>query len=212
MKVLILGATGQLGVHVTRHALDAGHDVTAFARNPIALDDSTPNHRVLRHHAGDAYNFDDVSAAVAGHDAVIITLGTGKSRRNTLRSDGTRNVIAAMKHHDVNRLICQTTLGCQETWDTLNFFWKRIMFGAVIRPVFKDHELQERLVQACDLDWTIVRPSAFTDKPGDGELLVDFPPSQEGLEFTVSKREIAAFIIDQLGDDRYSQRAVSISR
>jgi len=34
MKVLIVGATGQLGSLVTLSALKAGHQVVAFARNP----------------------------------------------------------------------------------------------------------------------------------------------------------------------------------
>lgn len=209
MNILILGATGQLGRHVTHEALTAGHQVTAFARNPHSLH---IDHENLDHFSGDACNANDVDAAVAGHDAVIVVLGTGKSRKNTVRSDGTRNVIEAMNQHGVTRLVCQTTLGCQETWDMLNFYWKRVMFGALIRPVFKDHERQERLVQASDLDWTIVRPSAFRDKAGSGELLIDFPSSQEGLDFTIATKEIATFIVKEVEKGTFVRRAVSISR
>lgn len=209
MNVIVFGATGHLGRHVTQHALDAGHTVTAFSRNPHRLEMDPPRlHRI----AGDAYDADQVSAAVAGQDAVIITLGTGKSRKNTLRSEGTRNVIAGMQQHGVRRLICQTTLGCQETWDSLNFYWKRIMFGAIIKPVFKDHEKQERLTQASDLDWTIIRPSAFKDTAGPGQLHIGFPPTHEGLAFTVSKHEVAEFIVRQLEDQSCLHQAVSISR
>jgi len=209
MKVLILGATGQLGRHVTQHALDAGHAVTAFARNPHGVDIS---HRELNHIAGDALDPRVVADAVAGHDAVIVALGTGKSRKNTVRSDGTRNVIAAMGHHGVSRLICQTTLGCQETRPVLNFYWKRLMFGALIKPVFKDHELQERLTQASDLDWTIVRPSAFKDAAGPEELFVGERPTRAGLVFTVAKHEVARFMVDQIEDSSFLHQAVSISR
>ena len=209
MNVIIFGATGQIGEEVTRQALDAGHEVTAFARNPQQLEVDHPR---LRRRAGDAYDAKSVAGAVEGHEAVVITLGTGKSRKNTLRSEGTRNVVNAMRQHDVDRLVCQTTLGCQETWGQLNFFWKRIMFGAAIRPVFKDHETQERVVQTSELDWTIVRPSAFTDRPGDEELLVGFPPTQRGLAFTVAKSEVAAFIVGQLESRSYIRKAVSLSR
>lgn len=209
MKVLILGATGHLGRHVTHATLEAGHTVTAFARNPGNLNIC---HERLILHAGNAYNSEDVSEAVAGQDVVIVTLGSGKSRKNTLRSDGTRNVISAMKQHGVDRLITQTTLGCQETWDTLNFYWKYVMFGAVIKPIFKDHEKQERLTQASELDWTIVRPSAFTDGPGTGDLRVGFPAGEGGLELTVAKTEIANVIVDQLVDRSYVHRALNLSR
>lgn len=209
MKVLILGATGHLGRYVTQAALDGGHTVTAFARNPGSLNIS---HEQLILHAGNAYNPEEVSDAVAGQDVVIVTLGSGKSRNNTLRSDGTRNVISAMEKHGVDRLITQTTLGCQETWDTLNFYWKYVMFGAIIKPIFKDHEKQERLTQESKLDWTIVRPSAFTDGPDTGELRVGFPASESGLKLTVAKAEVANVIVDQLADRSYIHRALNLSR
>jgi len=209
MKVIVFGATGQIGRHVTQRALDVRHEVTAFARNPQTLDITD---EALSLHAGDAYDPRQVADAIAGHDAAIITLGTGRSRKNTLRSVGTRNVITAMHQHGVKRLVCQTTLGCQETWGQLNFYWKRIMFGAVLRPIFNDHEEQERLTQASGLDWTIVRPSAFTDEPGNGELLIGFPPTASGLRFTVAKRELASCLVDQVDDRTHIGEALSISR
>ena len=36
-RLLILGATGTLGRHVLRQALDAGHEVTVFVRTPSKL-------------------------------------------------------------------------------------------------------------------------------------------------------------------------------
>ena len=37
MRLIILGATGSLGAHVLRHALDAGHDVSVLVRDPSRL-------------------------------------------------------------------------------------------------------------------------------------------------------------------------------
>lgn len=209
MKVLIFGATGVLGRHVTTAALSAGHDVIAFARNPQSLG---INHPALQHHAGDILNEDDVRNAVSDCDAVIVTIGTGKSLINTVRSDGTKNVIHSMQSQEKKRLICQTTLGAQESWNNLNFFWKRIMFGALLRSIFKDHERQERLVQSSELDWTIVRPSAFHDEPDEGEYLVDIDPSVRNLKLTIAKNEIAEFLVSQLSDLTYLRKAVGISR
>lgn len=208
MDVLIVGATGQLGHCVTQAALDAGHRVTGLTRSADRL---TIEHPSLTVQVGDPCNPADVDAAVAGCDAVIITIGSGRSRKNTVRSDSTRHVIDAMHRHGVKRLICETTLGCQETWEQLNFYWKRIMFGALLRPIFLDHEKQERLTEASELDWTIVRPSAFTDVADESELRVDFPPSERGLKFTVAKHEVASVIVDQLDDRTFVNRAISVS-
>lgn len=99
MKVLIFGATGQLGRHVTTAALQANHQVVAFARNPEKIKLENP---ALHYHAGDILNMSDVSSAVAQCDAVIVTIGTGMSRKNTVRSAGTKNVVEVMEQHGKN--------------------------------------------------------------------------------------------------------------
>lgn len=208
MKVIIIGATGTIGKLATQQMLADGHEVTAFARNPHKLDLDDAN---LVLHAGDANSAEDVANAIKGHDAVVITLGSGLSRSSLIRSTGTMNVIKGMQMHGVDRLICQSTLGAHESWSNLNFFWKRIMFGLLLRPVFLDHELQENLVQASGLNWTIVRPGSFTDGPATGAFMEDFPPSERRLTLKISRADIAKFLSRQLEDLRYANHAVAIS-
>ena len=208
MKVIAFGATGSVGKLAIEKLLADGHAVTAFARSPGKLGIAHP---ALTLRAGDALSADEVAAAVEGHEAVIITLGAGMSRKSRIRSQGTLNVIRGMQQHGVRRLICQSTLGTQESWANLNFFWKRIMFGALLRPVFRDHELQEQLVNASGLDWTIVRPSAFADGPAAGAFKEGFGPQERGLSLKISRSDIAAFLASQLHDLRYARRAVAIS-
>ena len=85
------------------------------------------------------------------------------------------------------------------------------MFGALLRPVFKDHELQENLVRASGLDWTIVRPGAFTDGPATSAFKEDFPPTEKGLSLKIARADIAAFLSKQITDRHYLGRAVAIS-
>ncbi|WP_421857717.1 NAD(P)-dependent oxidoreductase [Oricola sp.] len=208
MKVIVLGATGNIGKLAVERMLSDGHTVTAFARRPEALEINNPRLTLV---AGDVLDPQSVKDAVAGHDAVVVTLGAGMSRKSVVRSVGTLNAIRAMQAHGVRRLIVQSTLGAHESWGNLNFFWKRIMFGALLRPVFKDHELQEKLVHASGLDWTIVRPSAFADGPASGRFMEDFAPDLRGLKLTIARADIAAFLSGQLGDVTYMRRAVGIS-
>ena len=207
MRVIVIGATGTIGSLAVQQMLDAGHDVTAFSRNPAKLD---INHPQLARAAGDAQNQQDVDAAVIGHDAVVITLGN-HSLVSPIRSEGTLNVIRAMQKAGVSRLICQSTLGAHESWSNLNFFWKRIMFGGLLRIVFRDHEVQERMVEASGLDWTIVRPGAFVDGPATGTYKEAFPPTLRGLKLKITRSDIADFLTRQLTDGKYLQRAVAIS-
>jgi uncharacterized protein YbjT (DUF2867 family) len=208
MKIIVFGATGNVGRLAVARMLKEGHAVTAFARRPGKIGIEHPN---LTLHAGDAMDAEAVAGAVKGHDAVVITIGAGMSRSSLIRSQGTMNVIQAMHRHGVRRLICQSTLGAHESWENLNFFWKRIMFGLLLRPVFLDHELQEKLVRASGLDWTIVRPSAFADGPATGTFKENFGPEEHRLKLTIPREDIAAFLTRQIGDATYLRRAVAIS-
>lgn len=208
MKVIVFGATGTVGRLAVENLLKAGHSVTAFARSPEKLNLSDPK---LRLAAGDAMKLSDVTAAVAGHDAVVVTLGAGMSRKSKIRSQGTMNVIKAMQIHGVRRLIAQSTLGARDSWPTLNFWWKRVMFGVLLAPVFRDHELQEQLVEASGLDWTIVRPSAFTDQPTTRPVIEDVQNTARGLDLKIARSELARFLTRQLSDRQYIGRAVGLS-
>lgn len=208
MKVIVFGATGTIGRLAVQKMLEDGHNVTAFARSPGKIGIDHPN---LALHAGDATKELNVAAAIKGHESVVITLGSGTSRKSVIRSVGTLNVIRGMQAHGVDRLICQSTLGAHESWGNLNFFWKRIMFGMLIRPIFKDHELQESMVRASGLNWTIVRPGAFTDGPETGAYRENFAPSDRNLTLKITRADIAGFLSGQLSDLRYAHRAVGIS-
>lgn len=206
MNIIVFGATGSVGRHLVDQALDLGHNVTAFARNPAKLD---WQHSNLTLAAGDVLNPAAVADAVRGHDAVMIALGAG--RKGGIRAPGTKNVIDAMVHHGIARLICETTLGAGDSYPVLNFFWKRLMFGLLLRPAFADHQVQESHIQNSDLDWTIVRPAAFTDGPVTGSYLEGFPATERNLTFKISRADVAAFMLRQLTDDTYLRKTPGLS-
>jgi putative NADH-flavin reductase len=120
MKVIVFGATGTVGKQFVREALNGGCQVTAFART---LEKLEIEHQKLSIYRGDALDAAAVADAVRGHDAVVVTLGAGASWKSKIRSEGTRNVIDAMKRHGVQRLVCQSTIGAHESWGNLNLFW-----------------------------------------------------------------------------------------
>lgn len=206
MRIAIFGATGTLGRHVLERALRQGHEVTILTRDASRVPTTNDNLRVLE---GDVLDPAAVDRAVAGQEAVLISLGNG--RKGVVRAEGTRTVIEAMRRNGVKRLICQSTLGVGDSRDNLNFLWKYVLFGLVLRPAYNDHVRQEEHVRASDLDWTIVRPSAFTDGPATGTYRQGFTGNEAGLSLKISRADIAEFMLDQLTDRTSLHRAVGIS-
>ena len=206
MKIIVFGATGTVGRRIVDRALLQGHHVTAFARKAGSVELDHPNLTVFE---GDVMLAGDVLSAVAGHDAVIVALGAG--RNGTVRAAGTQHVVDAMKRQGVRRLIVQSTLGAGDSRPVLNFYWKRIMFGLLLRPAYIDHQRQEEIVAASGLDWTLVRPSAFTDGPATNRYRHGFAPTVKGLALKISRADVAGFMLRQLTDRTYLGRATSVS-
>jgi len=72
MKLLIFGATGATGRQLVEQALQQGHEVTAFVRNPAKM---TTQHEKLKVVKGNIMDCHSVGAAVAGQDAIFSALG-----------------------------------------------------------------------------------------------------------------------------------------
>lgn len=216
MKILIIGSTGASGRAVLSKLLERGHHVTAFARNPSAIN---AKHECLRVMAGDVMNESDVVRAVAGHDAVVVTLGItenpilvrlrGASRTPTnVRSEGTANIVRAMKAAGVGRLVVQSSYGVGETRGKLPFKW-RMIFSLLLKPQIEDTERQETIVRDSNLQWSLIQPVGLTDDDRPEESFV----STEGdlRKMAVSRKTVAYHIADTLETDAYANRSVAIS-
>ncbi|OLT62385.1 NAD(P)-dependent oxidoreductase [Moorena bouillonii] len=208
MNILIFGSTGATGRQVVEQALEQGHRVTAFARNPAKLDINHTNLKVVQ---GDVMDLPSVEKAVQGQEAVVCVLGAGQKMTGTIRSEGTQQIIHAMDKAGIRRFICQSTLGAGDSWENLNFFWKYIMFGFLLRNVFADHQRQENYVFQSGLDWTIVRPGAFVDGNRTGNYRHGFPSNDKTSKLKISRADVADFIVKQLADDKYIHQTPSLS-
>jgi putative NADH-flavin reductase len=147
-----------------------------------------------------------------GTDAVICVLGLSlaASRKPTvLYSEGTRHVMEAMTALGLRRLVVVTGIGAGDSKGHGGFVYDRIFQPLLLGEAYKDKTRQEELVRASNLDWVIVRPGALNDGPARGSW-------QEftGGEYTagsISRADVAAFLLRQLSDDTYLRRPVVIA-
>jgi len=208
MKLLVFGSTGGTGRELLKQALDQGHNVVAYARNPAKIDDI--EHASLQVVRGDVLDQAVVESAVAAQEAVLSTIGAG-AKRTTLREDGTRNIVEAMEKTGVQRLICQSSLGVGDSRTNLPFFTKYIIVSVFLRHAFADHERQEAIVKKSSLDWTIVRPSHLTDGPQTGAYRHGFPTTDRRITGKISRADVADFMLKQLTDDTYLHKTPGVS-
>ncbi|WBV53874.1 NAD(P)H-binding protein [Chryseobacterium gambrini] len=166
-KVLIIGATGSLGTVVTEELKkQADVQLTLFARNTISLSQRN-NVKVMQ---GDAMNYNDVKNAVAGQDIVYVNLAGNLEAM-------AENVIKAMAETDVKRIIAISSIGIYDT---------------PLKSVLIPYRKLADIVEASDLDYTILRPDWFTSTNE-----VSYSITRKGQPETgsaISRKSIAAFI------------------
>lgn len=176
MKILV-GATGGAGRAVVARLLAEEHEVTAFGRHPERVGLQSDR---LGREAGDALSARDVERAVAGHDAVVVTLGISENALRVrllgpshtpldVRSAGTHNVLVAMRRHGVRRLVVLSSYGVGDTRARLGLV-DRLFFELILKPQIEDTEKQSRAVSESGLDWVLVQPVHLTDAPMPSRL------------------------------------------
>jgi putative NADH-flavin reductase len=215
MKIVVFGATGGTGRAVVHSLLADGHAVTGFVRDPAALAPRPALHTV----SGDAMRPGDVARAVAGQEAVVVSLGmpqrrTGLVPRATPEGPpyvceaGTGNVIAAMQGAGVARLVCVTSFGVGDTRAAAPLLFK-VVFRLFMREVMADKERQERLVKASGLDWTLVQPVGLTDRPAAGHWVTS--TSGKTGRSMVSRADLGAFIAAEVVQRCHVRETVAFS-
>lgn len=207
MNIVIFGASGKTGTHLVRQALEQGHKVRAFVRDALKL---TVKHENLEISTGNVTYPQTVDKAVEGQDVVLVVLGTSSTGKTTLRSEGTKQIINAMHKHNVKRLIVMTSMGTHESWQQLPFAAKAFFKVALIN-VIKDHEVQEDYVMQSNLDWTIVRPSGLTNQEKTSSYKVALGSDKSLKAGRISRADVAHFMLQQINQSNYLNKAVSIS-
>lgn len=205
MRLFVLGATGGIGQELVEQALERRHRVTAFVRSPQKLG-AREGLTVIE---GDVRNADAIRAALAGHDAVLSALGPPGPARNTITSDSARATVAAMQSAGERRLLI---VGVAALFPDVGVFG-RLLRNTLLRNIADDSAEMERIVKATRLDWTIVRPPRLTNGPRTNRYRValdHLPPGAGGMA-TVSRADVALFMLDEAERPAYVQQIVGIA-
>ena len=160
MRLLVVGASGGTGRLVVSQALERADEVHAFVRRPGALPTHTRMLEVVGTLPADR---DALVQAARGQDAVISTIGVGKSfTPNGLIESSVPVLVSAMKSANVRRLVFTSAFGIGPTWQDTPLV-PRIFMRTLLRRVYRDKEAGEAQLISSGLDWTLVYPTGLTD-------------------------------------------------
>ncbi len=209
MNLLIIGATGGTGRELVKQALEQGHTVTAFARNPAKVRIQHPNLTVVQ---GDVLDYISVENAIKGKDAVLSALGHKKwFIKTSILSRGTKNIITSMEKLSVKRFICETSLGVGDSRGRLGLYYTLFVIPFIIYFYFRDKKLQEECIKESSLDWIIVRPGQLTNGRKRGVYRHGPDIGNYILTVWISRADVADFMLKQLTDNTYLRKVVAVA-
>ena len=202
--LLVIGASRGIGLETVRAGLSAGHRVRALARGAAAIPLDEP---MLEKLAGDALDGARMAAALAGIDAVIQALGVSNGlqaviRGTTLFSKATRILVDAMKVAGVRRLVAVTGLGAGDSRGHGGLLYDALLFPLALKRIYDDKDVQEQMIRASDLDWTIVRPGLLTRGPATGRARALTDPA-DWRAGSVSRADVAEFLVREAFERRF---------
>lgn len=202
MHVLIFGGTGGIGQYAVRHALQNGHQVTAYVRRPEKMQTSGAGLTVIQ---GELTEEEKIAEAVSGKDAVIWCVGIPMKRRypGMASLEGHKILIREMREQGVKRLIDWGTPSISSERDQKSFLTAApgILAGIAFPQAKREMVAIGELVRTSGLDWTLVRFLAPSDTPYTGCVKVGF--GGEKMKFRVSREDIGAFLAEQLDSSRF---------
>jgi len=201
MKIFVIGATGRTGREVVEQALARGHDVTAFVRSPEAIGLTNEKLTVIK---GEATEKDQLDKAMQNHDAVVSTLGPRKPfKPSSLLHDSALATTRTMQQTGVKRLLILSAAA------HFPGIFNRIV-SLILRNHMRDSLAMEEIVQGSGLDWTIARPPRLTEREYTTYR------SREGaapkMGFTLSRKAVAAFMLDAIEQEKHFQKIVGIAK
>ena len=197
MKFIVFGSTGGTGRQIIQQALDAGHTVTAVARNPAALTTQHPNLLVIK---ADVLQLSTFEAAMQQQDVVLSALGFKKLKDEMVYSKGVHNIVSVMNKYGLRRILC-VSASAVETSPKLSFIVRMLtkLLQRILKKPYADVLCMEQLLKETKLDWTVVRPPRLTNGRLKGKYR--FAVNEWLPHCTnISRADLANFMIQHFDD------------
>jgi len=194
MNITIIGASSGLGLETVKRALERNHQVITLSRSEVQL----PEHTNLIKLKGDATKKEDIVRSISGTDALIVTLGTGQSRKlTTLYSDFARLLLEIHKAKQLSiPVIVLTGFGAGNS-GKYNSLIMRILFWLLLKDVYADKTTMEEIIATSGMRWVIARPGRLTDGPLTEEYRVENRLFKGVNIGSISRADVADYLVRQ---------------
>lgn len=212
MHILVYGADGATGRRIVDQALTRGHRVRASCHS---LSGEERDAEGLEWVATDLLDRDGPAGDMEGIDAVVNAVGIDAGPGTVvnpppLHTDGTRNMLAAMRGAQVDRLVT-ISASFVETMSR-GPIWFEAAARLGLASIFAQMGEMEKILRATPwLRWTAVRPGWLLDEETSGDFQVFDDVIPDDLIRTRTG-DLAAFMLDCAEGDLHVRATPAIAR
>ncbi|KAJ6575512.1 NADH(P)-binding-domain-containing protein [Mycena sp. CBHHK59/15] len=211
MRLLILGATGPTGILLVREALAAFEaTLILYVRSPAKIPDdlsSNPQTIVIQ---GQLDDLDGLSKAMEGVDVVLSALGPSQFSQpsGTPLAHAYERIIETMQRHQVDRLIALGTASIGAPEDKFNLTYSLMVKSVSIsmRNAYKDILAIAAVIQASNLDWTIVRVPILSNDTSRDVIVGYIGDGKTKNTVTLSRLGFAAFVVEEVTKKQWHRK------
>jgi putative NADH-flavin reductase len=211
MKITVFGATGGIGGHVVRQALDAGHKVAAVVRASSSYDVEHPSLEVFR--VPGLTEVEPLLDAVDASDAVISGVGPRGRKDGPVASGSTGSILAAMSTTGVRRFVAVSAAPLGPVPPDESFLNRRLLLpfiNAFAADVYADLRVMEADIMSSATDWTIVRPPKLTNKALTGEYRTTIS-GNVSHGYSISRADVAHLMLAAVDDPTMINQPVGVA-
>jgi len=203
MKIVIFGASGQVGTLLVAEMLKRGHDVSAFIHGP----NSFVENKKLKVIRGDVHSQSDIEMAVVGNDAVLSALGSWGTETKDILSSAMNHIVPIMKSHGIKRIVSLTGADARDLGDRLNILQKLTskFFNIIAGKIITDGEEHIRILRDSNLNWTVLRSPVMTNRGTHGSYRLDMSAAMPWN--TISRKDVVTAMADLVEGQQFLQQS-----
>lgn len=224
-KIVVFGATGNIGTAIVREALDRGHEVIGVSRNPDNFNYSESNFTGV---AGNPTSLESVLEVTAGADAVINAVGgreaaTPEETAMAQSAHAFTQAFTQVGDHRPQLVVVGGGLTSHGSHEKLiENLPANATEGSPFRALFEGHWVAYETYLASDIDWTFVAPPlgivGVGRTPGEDVRTGEYRTSTEGFVYDadgnniITKSDLAVAIVDFALSGDFNQQWVGLGR
>jgi uncharacterized protein YbjT (DUF2867 family) len=200
VKVLLVGANGQIGKHLVDLFKDSkDHTVRAMVRK----DEQAETLKQLGVEAVVANlegSVEEIAQAGKGCEAVIFSAGsggsTGSDKTLLVDLDGAVKTVEAAEKLGIKRFIMVSALQAhnRENWNDQ------------LKPYYVAKHYADRILEASDLAYTIIRPGGLLNEPGTENVSA----AENLTRGSIPREDVARTVITALNEEKTFKRSFDL--